>query len=60
MLHHFKAGDRVLFAYEEDLMDGIVQHATEDEIIVQFSGFSSPSTVNPSQLQYIEPMMEVA
>ncbi len=60
MLHNFKAGDRALFAYEEDLMDGIVQDATEEEIIIQFNGFSSPSILNPSQLQYIETVMEVA
>lgn len=53
MYHKFKQGDRALFAYEEDLMDGIVQHAHDEEVIIQFNGISYPSKLEASQLQYV-------
>ncbi len=54
MLHNFKQGDRALFAYEEDLMEGIVQDTREGEVIIQFNGISYPSSVEAGQLQYIQ------
>ena len=55
MPHHFKQGDRVLFVHEEDLMDGIVQEAYDQEVIIQFKGVSCPSILEPTQLQYLYP-----
>ncbi|MEO5996079.1 MAG: hypothetical protein ABIN89_05120 [Chitinophagaceae bacterium] len=55
MPHTFKQGDRVLFVYEEDLMDGIVQDAHGEEVIIQFAGVSYPSHLEPCQLQYLQP-----
>ena len=54
MLHNFKQGDRALFVYEEDLLEGIVQDAREGEVIIQFNGISYPSSVEAVQLQYIQ------
>ncbi len=53
MYHKFKQGDRALFAYEEDLMDGIVQDAHDEEVIIQFNGINYPSNLEASQLQYV-------
>ena len=53
MLHKFKQGDRVLYVYEEDLMEGIVQDAQDEEVIIQFKGISYPSNLAASQLLYI-------
>ncbi len=51
MLHKFKQGYRVLLAYEKDLIDGIMQHAHDEEVIIQFNGISYPSKLEASQLQ---------
>ena len=55
MPHNFKQGDRALFVYEEDLMDGIVQDAHDHEVIIQFKGVSYPTSLEPGQLQYLYP-----
>jgi hypothetical protein len=54
MSHHFKQGDRALFVYEEDLMEGTVQDAHDEEVIIQFDGISYPSNVEAAQLQFVE------
>jgi len=55
MSHNFKQGDRALFVYEDDLMDGIVQDVYDQEVIIQFAGVSCPSCLEPNQLQYVQP-----
>ena len=55
MSYNFKQGDRALFAYEDELMDGIVQEAYDQEVIIQFAGVSCPSCLEPGQLQYLYP-----
>jgi|GEM_PF-5120335 len=54
MLHNFKQGDRALYVYEEDIMEGIVQEAHNEEVIIQFSGISHTSCLEAGQLQYIQ------
>jgi hypothetical protein len=53
MFHNFKQGDRALFVYEEELMEGIVQDAHDEEVTIQFNGISYPSKLEASQLQYV-------
>jgi hypothetical protein len=55
MPHSFKQGDRALFVYEEDLMEGTVQEAHDDEVIIQFDGISYPSNLEAGQLQFVQP-----
>lgn len=59
MAHDFKPGDRAMFAYDEDLMEGIVQETFEEEIIIQFEGVSCPSSMYPRQLQHVEHEQEL-
>ncbi len=60
MTHHFKQGDRAIFAYEEDLLDGIVQDAHDQEVIIQFKGISYPSSVDADHLQFVQADAEFA
>jgi hypothetical protein len=60
MTHHFKQGDRALFVYEEDLLEGTVQDANDEEVIIQFDGISYPSNVEAAQLQHVHPEYAVS